>query len=431
MLGYRTGISFLMAWLLLLPGLATPVAAAGPPRHNQQQAADNLVYTVQPGDTLVGIALRYNLTLAEIILANNLANPNLIFPGQQLTLPGVAATLSALPATNPTDGDQFHTVQPGETLGQIASQYGLTVGALVLANHLANPDLVQVGHTLRIPTGPPPTPASLPAPFAGIELSEPVIIQGRTLVVKVSLADPSASLTGSFEGHPLLFWPGPAGVRWTIVPIHALAEPNTYPIMLTATLSDGRTVTTFDNVVVIDGAYGQENINLDESREQLLNADLIQQEQEKLQALWSQVSLRPRWEGPFRYPVDFSGLRVTSYFGTRRSYNGSEEASFHGGTDFGGDAGTPIYAAAAGQVAMAEKLIVRGNAVLIDHGAGLFSGYWHMSQLAVTAGQEVQAGELIGYMGNTGLVTGPHLHWEMRLNGIAVEPMQWVQQTIP
>ena len=80
---------------------------------------------------------------------------------------------------------------------------------------------------------------------------------------------------------------------------------------------------------------------------------------------------------------------------------------------------------------LAEKLTIRGNAVLIDHGTGLFSGYWHMNQIAVTEGQEVQPGDLIGYLGNTGLATGPHLHWEMRLYGIAVEPLQWTQQIIP
>jgi murein DD-endopeptidase MepM/ murein hydrolase activator NlpD len=82
-------------------------------------------------------------------------------------------------------------------------------------------------------------------------------------------------------------------------------------------------------------------------------------------------------------------------------------------------------------VVLAEPLVVRGNAVVIDHGMGLFSGYWHQSQLVVQAGQEVQAGDLIGYVGDTGLATGPHLHWEVRLNGIAVEPLQWIQQVIP
>jgi murein DD-endopeptidase MepM/ murein hydrolase activator NlpD len=147
--------------------------------------------------------------------------------------------------------------------------------------------------------------------------------------------------------------------------------------------------------------------------------------------IWSQVSPDPRWEGPFRYPVEAESLRITSDFGTRRSYNGSEGASFHGGTDFGGGTGTPIYAPAAGKVVLAEPLTVRGNAVLIDHGLGLYSGYWHQSQIVAHEGQEVQAGDLIGYVGDTGLVTGPHLHWEMRLNGIAVEPLQWVMQSIP
>ena len=99
--------------------------------------------------------------------------------------------------------------------------------------------------------------------------------------------------------------------------------------------------------------------------------------------------------------------------------------------DFGGGVGTPIYAPAAGTVVLAEALTVRGNAVLIDHGLGLYSGYWHQSQFVVEAGQTVQPGDLIGYIGNTGLVTGPHLHWEMRLQGIAVNPLQWVREAIP
>jgi murein DD-endopeptidase MepM/ murein hydrolase activator NlpD len=141
--------------------------------------------------------------------------------------------------------------------------------------------------------------------------------------------------------------------------------------------------------------------------------------------------LQPLWQSSFIYPVDPSTLRITSNFGTRRSYNSGPVASFHGGTDFGGEIGLPIIVPAAGKVVLAEKLMVRGNAVLIDHGLGLFSGYWHMNGIAVQVGQAVKPGDLIGYLGDTGLVTGPHLHWEMRLNGIAVEPLQWVQQTIP
>jgi murein DD-endopeptidase MepM/ murein hydrolase activator NlpD len=142
------------------------------------------------------------------------------------------------------------------------------------------------------------------------------------------------------------------------------------------------------------------------------------------------VTPQPQWQGSFWYPVSPDVLNITSYFGTRRTYNHSEALSFHAGVDFGG-AGQPIFAPAGGTVVLAEPLTVRGHAVLIDHGLGLYSGYWHQSQIAVRVGQRVQPGDLIGYIGDTGLVTGPHLHWELRLNGLALDPLQWVQESIP
>jgi murein DD-endopeptidase MepM/ murein hydrolase activator NlpD len=145
--------------------------------------------------------------------------------------------------------------------------------------------------------------------------------------------------------------------------------------------------------------------------------------------LWSQVGPRPLWEGTFGLPI--ASNRVTSPFGTRRSYNNGPVGGFHTGTDFGAGNGTPIYAPAAGRVALAEELVVRGNSVLIDHGLGVFSGYWHQSDLAVQEGQTVQPGDPIGYVGDTGLVTGNHLHWEMRVGGIAVDPMQWTEMAVP
>ena len=416
-------LSLILFWMTI-----SVSAASAQEGHQREQEA--FVYIVQSGDTLISIALRYNLSLTDIALANNLSNFNLIFPGQQLTLPGVPVPVTAQPEPAPSGADQTHIVLPGETLFNIANAYRVSMGAIILVNHIANPDMLQVGQALRIPNDLPPTPKTLPAPFAAIELSEPTIIQGRTLIIKVKLLT-AASLSGSFEGRPLFFNDSGSGQFWSITAIHALAEPNTYPITLTASLADGRQVTTSANVNVVEGPYGSENIQLDEQRGELLDAELIRIEQEKLNNLWSQVSPRPRWAGSFWYPVAVDSLRITSNFGTRRSYNGNLTTGFHGGTDFGGDVGTPIYAPAAGTIVLAERLTVRGNAVLIDHGLGLFSGYWHQSQLAVVAGQEVKPGDLIGFIGDTGLVTGPHLHWELRLNGIAVEPLQWVQQTIP
>ena len=85
---------------------------------------------------------------------------------------------------------------------------------------------------------------------------------------------------------------------------------------------------------------------------------------------------------------------------------------------------------AAGLVAMAEPLNVRGNAVVIDHGRGIFTGYWDLSEIKVTVGQELRTGDLIGLVGTTGLSTGAHLHWELRIYGIAVDPMQFVTERL-
>lgn len=430
--------------LIVLSGLALLPAQAQPPD-------PDATYIVQPGDSLSSIAQRHNLRIGALIIANDLKPPYTLYPNQTLRLPlgplptPVAASPSPITrpqtALTPTlevkeglslpfTAETVHTVKAGETLFSIAALYTIPMGHIILANGISNPDILYVGQPLLIPDGPPALPTDLPLPFTSIELSEPVIIQGRTLVVYATLSEP-ATLRGEMEGRTLSFL-GSGPRKWAIIAIHALAEPGQYPIMLTASMPDGREVTTFYSVTVINGPYGTENIELAEGRDSLLDPTTVQQEWQKVSQIWSQVTFQKWWRGPFSYPVDSSSAQqVTSPFGTRRTYNNGPPAGFHGGTDFGGGTGRPIYAPAAGWVVLAEPLQVRGNAVLIDHGFGLYSGYWHQSDIVVTAGQEIQTGDLIGYIGDTGLVTGPHLHWEMRLHGFAVEPLQWIQQNIP
>ncbi len=228
-----------------------------------QAQGEDFVYTVQPNDTLILIALQHNLTLSGLILANQLDPPYLIFPGQQITLPGIPAPqplLTELPPLRP----EPHLVQAGETLFSIALQYGVTMGGILLVNNIPDPDVLQIGQTLQIPES-PPVPADLPLPFTEVILSEPVIIQGRTLVIKVSL-DEAVNLSGIFEGRSLFFSKDGQGRLWSIIAIHALSEPNIYPISLTATLTNGTVVNTFVNVEVVEGPYGVEHIQLDSSR---------------------------------------------------------------------------------------------------------------------------------------------------------------------
>ncbi len=147
-------------------------------------------------------------------------------------------------------------------------------------------------------------------------------------------------------------------------------------------------------------------------------------EQPRLNAIYATITPRQwtdGWIAPLAGP-----LYVTGYFGEQRSFDGGPVQGHHGGTDLGADLGTPIYATNAGKIVLAEQVLERGNLVVIDHGGGVFSAYGHMSAFAVSAGQTVSKGQVIGYVGSTGLSTGPHLHWEIAVNGFAVDGLRWL-----
>jgi murein DD-endopeptidase MepM/ murein hydrolase activator NlpD len=118
---------------------------------------------------------------------------------------------------------------------------------------------------------------------------------------------------------------------------------------------------------------------------------------------------------------------ITTEFGEVRAYNDGPFNSWHNGLDIGADEGAPIVALAPGRVVYAGRLDIRGNFTAIDHGLGILTCYFHQSEILVQVGQTVQAGDLIGRVGTTGLSTGPHLHWEVRVEGIPVSPWQWVE----
>ncbi|MDM8527612.1 LysM peptidoglycan-binding domain-containing M23 family metallopeptidase [Anaerolineales bacterium HSG24] len=415
-----------------------------------QQPPDQFVYTVQSGDTLSQIAYRHGLQIQMVARANRLRPPYMIYVGQELILPGVPlptstpvfsgsapapdvdapnASSTPQPKFSPFEIGAMHTVQQGETLFSIAQLYDTPLNHIILANSIDNPDILQMGQVLQIPTGPPQTLTNHPDPFESVQLSESVIIQGRTLIISVQLSQ-VVTLRGDIDGR-VLFFTGTGQRKWALAAIHPLAQSNQYPITLIATLPSGQEVTTYQSVTVVDGPYGSENIALNEETSSLLDPEISQAEWNRLVEIWSEVTPRPLWSGRWRYPVNYPSVYVTSDFGTRRSYGGGPVTSFHGGTDFAGGQDKTIYAPAAGRVVLAESLNVRGNAVLLDHGLGLYSGYWHQTEILVTEGQFVEPGDIIGYIGGTGLVTGPHLHWELRLNGFAVEPLQWTERAIP
>jgi murein DD-endopeptidase MepM/ murein hydrolase activator NlpD len=145
----------------------------------------------------------------------------------------------------------------------------------------------------------------------------------------------------------------------------------------------------------------------------------IQQEAQELEQLWRSSTSPRLWAGAFVRPV---ADPANSAFGARSIFNG-QPRSPHGGADFLSAAGTPIKAPNAGRIALARDLYFTGNTVVIDHGLGLFSLFAHLSEVSVQAGADVATGEVVGRVGATGRVSGPHLHWTVRAGGARVDPL--------
>lgn len=133
----------------------------------------------------------------------------------------------------------------------------------------------------------------------------------------------------------------------------------------------------------------------------------------------------------FAVPVESSNR--TSAFGDRRVYkyaNGTEESSIHAGVDFGVAAGTPVRASARGKVMLARDRIVTGKSVVVEHLPGVYSAYYHLSRIDAAEGAVVETGSLLGLSGSTGMSTGPHLHWELRVSGEAADPDAFTSRRI-
>lgn len=120
--------------------------------------------------------------------------------------------------------------------------------------------------------------------------------------------------------------------------------------------------------------------------------------------------------------------RLTSPFGTRRLLNGKPKSP-HGGVDFKAAIGVPVPAAARGRVALAEELYYSGKIVIIDHGLSIFTLYMHLGKIDCQVGDVVGAGEVIGKSGKSGRVTGPHLHWGVKIAGVFVDPLRFVEDS--
>jgi murein DD-endopeptidase MepM/ murein hydrolase activator NlpD len=238
--------------------------------------------------------------------------------------------------------------------------------------------------------------------------------QGGFLLVRLENPPPGTQeATTSFAGESYAMVPD--GDGWLAV--IGLATDLAVGDYSVEVLADGSAVGSA-TVSVADGGFERLTVTLDPETYGLLSdSAAIEEERRLMNETYATVTPERLWSGPWLTPVD--GY-ISNAFGVQRSINGGPYGA-HSGTDIVAEGGTPVVAAASGRVALAQPLYLFGNSVIIDHGAGLLTGYHHLSSIAVSAGQEITKGDLVGYVGTTGLSSGDHLHWEARIHGVKVD----------
>lgn len=381
-------------------------------------------YTVQVGDTLQALALRFNTTPEAIAGPNHLVSPDSLYAGQTLSI--VSQTGSAAP--RPITGT-LHLVQPGETLLALAARYGLNREQIAAANDLAPPARLYPGMRLRIPSAADATAATyhfLPGGWQRVFAGPTPVAQGQTMSIYVEHALPGEP-RGAFADQTLRFSPHGQGYV-ALVGLDAFAEPGRYPLQLEG-MGEQSWWPLSQKVQVTSANYPTQTINVPAELAPLLDPAIRAEEDAFLSDIYGAFTPEQQWQGLFQLPV--TGTVVTAGYGGIRSYNGGPYDIFHTGVDFGGGVGTPIVAPAAGTVVFSDTLQLRGNTVIIDHGLGVMSGYYHLSEIEANVGDRVEAGQVIGRGGNTGLSTGPHLHWELRVMDVPVDGLQWTEATFP
>jgi murein DD-endopeptidase MepM/ murein hydrolase activator NlpD len=276
---------------------------------------------------------------------------------------------------------------------------------------------------------PATAPASLPLPAVTVTPARP--LQGSFILVRARPATGDTSLAGitaQLAGERLHFTRDTTGTfsAYAAVPVEARGS---IPFPIIFERVGGSVDSLLIHLPVTNARFGSEHLSVDPrftNRPDSALAARISRESEAIRLAWSASHQTPRlWDGAFQRPRPG---RVTSVFGTAREFNGAVQ-NRHLGTDFDGAVGSTIRAANRGVVTLVGEHYYSGNIVVLNHGAGIATAYLHMSKVLVSVGDTVPKGHLIGLVGSTGRVTGPHLHWIAKYGNLSVNPMSLLSIT--
>jgi murein DD-endopeptidase MepM/ murein hydrolase activator NlpD len=244
--------------------------------------------------------------------------------------------------------------------------------------------------------------------------------QGEAVALAVAAEPAVAAVTVEIGGQRLPL--ADRGDRWVaVLGVDLDMAPGAHAFSVTYRFADGRSRAEPGTLTVGASRFPTTELTVEPRYVDPDPADAARaaREAEEIAAVYAVVTPEPYWTEPFAAPIP--GAANGRNFGHRRVFNGQPRAP-HSGADLTATAGTPIRASNRGRVTLAKDLFYSGNAVFIDHGQGVHSTYLHLSRIDVAVGDVVERGQVIGLAGATGRVTGPHLHWGVRVVDARVDP---------
>ncbi len=264
----------------------------------------------------------------------------------------------------------------------------------------------------------------------GIELrvSAASANQGGLLLLELRSAKPLSEVAGKWTDKGIPFWQSDAAapkgttVWQALLGVDLEQATGEYKLNVSGKSEASEAVRCDAGITVRAGKFATEKLAVapnfvEPNPEQEAQAA---EDSKKLKAIYATVTPEKFWTGRFRVPLD--GVKTGGNFGKRRVFNGQARPP-HTGVDFPSPTGTPVHAAQRGRVVLAEPLYYSGNTVVVDHGLGVYTLYCHFSEIDAKVGDVVDRGAVIGKVGATGRVTGPHLHWGLTVNRARVNAL--------
>ncbi|MCS7061908.1 MAG: M23 family metallopeptidase [Anaerolineae bacterium] len=279
----------------------------------------------------------------------------------------------------------------------------------------------------------PAAPSAL-APGISIRLTPTAPAAGDVMIVRLT-TQAGASVSGQFAGRSIHFALDESVEQADgeahyigLLGLDGLFPAGVYTLTLQVVGLDGEAAQTLTPVRVRSRRAYLEHVRLSPALAGTLDPLVNQEEALAFAQLYAGFTPQKWWDRPLHWPARG---KLVAVYGNRRAYNGVNLGTYHSGIDISAVRGTPVRAAAPGRVVAVREFVIRGLTVVIDHGRGVFTAYCHLSQSDVLEGQVVNAGDVIGQVGSTGRSQGPHVHFELAVGGVPVDPTYWMRVALP